>query len=247
MSRHDLSLALVVTYALPTFVWFGLYPLAGYGRETLFVAQALTLAAGVALVAVTRVRWRHLGLGLRFLEEAAVIGLVAYAAIMLVAAGLNAVFDAGLPLVRSRYDGYALLDNWLLTAFPESLLFAGVLFTLTRARIGVRWAWAAIVLVSLAFALWHLPGYLAIGYGLGTTLGRLALNAVSWLVFGSLYALSGNLWLVVVAHAATDYGLSPLVTDQPVLGLLFMAVLMAGAWWRARRRSRAVPPARVVA
>ncbi len=65
------------------FVWFGLDPIPGYGGEALFVAQAPTLAPGVGLVAVTRVGWRGLGLG-----------RVAYAAIMLVGAGLNAVLDA---------------------------------------------------------------------------------------------------------------------------------------------------------
>jgi hypothetical protein len=67
-------------------------------------------------------------------------------------------------------------------------------------------------------------------------------------VFGSIYLLSGNLWLVVVAHASTDYGPSPHVTAEPLLGLLFMSVLVAGAWWLGRqaprsREAREGPPA----
>jgi hypothetical protein len=60
-------------------------------------------------------------------------------------------------------------------------------------------------------------------------------------VFGSIYLLSGNLWLVVVAHASTDYGVSPLVTGEPLLGLLFMSVLVAGAWWLGRQAPRRRP------
>ena len=114
-----------------------------------------------------------------------------------------------------------------------------------RASVGARRGrrlWLAIGLVAVVFALWHLPGYLAVGYGAAPMAGRLVLNLASWLVFGSIYALSGNLWLVVVAHAATDYGLSPLVTNEPLFGLLFMTILIAGARW-SRRPPRAEGPA----
>jgi hypothetical protein len=60
-------------------------------------------------------------------------------------------------------------------------------------------------------------------------------------VFGSIYLLIGNLWLIVVAHASTDYGPSPLVTAEPLLGLLFMSVLVAGAWWLGRQAPRRRP------
>ena len=51
-------------------------------------------------------------------------------------------------------------------------------------------------------------------------------------MFGTIYALSNNFWLVALAHASTDYpptGLGP-VTGVPIRGLLFMGVLIAGAY-----------------
>jgi hypothetical protein len=228
--------AFAVAFSIPVFVWFWLYPTFGYGPDTLLVAQVLVLAAAALLAATTGVRSGDLGLGLRPLRDAAVIGALAYAVILLVAAGANAAFDTSFGLFRSRYEAGGFLDNWLLTALPESLLFAGVLYPLLRARLRSRRPWPVVCLVAAAFALWHLPGYLAIGYGAGAVAGRLALNLASWLIFGTVYALSGNLWLVVVAHAATDYGLSPLVTTEPMFGLLFMTLLIAGAYARRGRR-----------
>ena len=248
-----LVVALVVSFAIPITTWFRLYPTFGYGSSTLSLAQASVLVAAAILVAASGLRWADLGLGPRALLAAAIVGAAGYAAIALVAGVLNAVFDAGFTLVRSRYEAAAFIDNWLLTAFGEQLLFAGVLFGLARGLVDRRRLWLAVVLVAVAFALWHLPGYLAIGYDAGPMAGRLALNLASWLIFGSIYVLSGNLWLVVIAHAATDYGLSPLVTNEPLFGLLFMAILIAGACWfprpgRAERRERAAaggrPPPR---
>jgi membrane protease YdiL (CAAX protease family) len=236
MAGTRLAAALAVTFAVPISVWFWLYPTFGYGPGTLRIAQVLILLAGVGLIALLRLPVDHLGLGARALRDAAAIGAVAYAGILLVATGVNAAFDTGFVLLRSRYEVGAFVDNWLLTALPESLLFAGVLYHLIRGRVGSRRAWLTVGLVAAAFALWHLPGYVAIGYGAGAIAGRLALNLASWLIFGTAYALSGNLWLVVVAHAATDYGLSPLVTNEPAFGLLFMALLVAGAYGRRGRR-----------
>jgi membrane protease YdiL (CAAX protease family) len=61
-------------------------------------------------------------------------------------------------------------------------------------------------------------------------LGKMGVNFWSWLVFGAIYAISGNLWMAAFAHASTDYGLSPLVTNEPLIGLVFMAFLIYGAY-----------------
>jgi membrane protease YdiL (CAAX protease family) len=229
--------ALAVAFAVPILVWFWLYPTFGYGPGTLRIAQVLILLAAVGLIGALRLPVRDLGLGASSLRDAAAIGAVAYAGILLVAAGLNVALETEFALFRGRYEAGAFVDNWLLTAVPESLLFAGVLYHLVRERTRSRRAWVAVGLVAAAFALWHLPGYLAIGYGVGAIAGRMALNVASWLIFGTAYAVSGNLWLVVVAHAATDYGLSPLVTNEPAFGLLFMALLVAGAYGTRSRRA----------
>ena len=67
-----------------------------------------------------------------------------------------------------------------------------------------------------------------------TLFGRLALNASSWLFISAAYALSGNLWLAALMYANTDYPLSRLVTQQPAMGLLFMALMLVGAWVLSR-------------
>jgi hypothetical protein len=49
-------------------------------------------------------------------------------------------------------------------------------------------------------------------------------------------ALTGILLVAAGVHAATDHGLSPLVTNEPAFGLHFMALLVAGAYGRRGRR-----------
>jgi len=139
---------------------------------------------------------------------------------------------------RQSYHPYAILDNWLLTGLGEELFFAGVLFNLMRKR--VRRAWFGVLLTAAAFALWHLPGYVAVGLHTGQVgagiLFDLLLNLLSWSFFGAIYLFSGNLWLTAFAHASTDFGLLPAITNSPTLGILFMSAVVAIAWWLGRRR-----------
>ena len=231
-------MALALALVVPVLIWYGWYRLVGYDRSTLTLAQVAQLAAAAGLAEALRLGWWRLGLTWRDLGHAVVVGALGYAAVALGAWLVNLVGDGNLRFARASYDLWAFIDNWGLTAFGEELLFAGVLFTLVAGRLGAGRRWLAVPLVALLFALAHLPGYLAIGHEVGALLGRLGLNLASWLVFGTMYAVSGNLWLVVVAHAATDYGLTPLVTQVPLLGLLFMTVLVVGAFWSPRRRAR---------
>lgn len=120
-----LVVALVVAFAIPITTWFWLYPTFGYGPGTLSLAQASVLVAAAVLVAASDLRWADLGLGPRSLVTAVVVGAAAYAAIVLVAGVLNAAFDAGFVLVRSRYEAAAFIDNWLLTAAAGARRAAG--------------------------------------------------------------------------------------------------------------------------
>jgi hypothetical protein len=233
--------ALVLAAALPIATWYGLYRFAGYGTWTVVAAQLAGLTLAAALVTLAPIGWGRLGLGWARLRDALVVGAAAYGAIVGLGAAMNAL-GANLALWRSSYELWPLVDNWLLTAFGEELLFAGVFFWLVRARLPRDRRYLAVPIVAALFALSHLPGYLAIGHEGGALLGRLGLNLVSWLIFGTIYALSGNLWLVVIAHAATDYGVSPLVTNEPVLGLVFMAVLIVGSWLLRRREAARPAP-----
>jgi len=249
LGRSDLLRALAAVAAaflLSLLTWYLWYRIAGYTTLTVTVAQTAVLALAVGLAFGFRLKFRWIGLGLRGLGLALLITAVAYAAVIGVALIVRAAGTTTLQILRPRYELLAFLDNWGLTAFGEELLFAGVICTLTlrvfdrQAKRGRRWF--AVPIVAIIFALWHLPGYLAIGHAGSALIGRLGLNLASWLVFGTVYLLSGNLWLVVLAHAATDYGVTPLITNEPVFGLVFMAILIAGAWrigWRRIRKRRA--------
>lgn len=228
-------MALAVALGLPVFTWYGWYRWAGYSEATLLAVQLFGLAAAVALVAGFGLGWRRLGLGLRHAGQAVAVGAVAYVVVALIATVLNLAANAGLGVLRPSYDWWPFVNNWFLTAGGEELLFAAVLFTLVRSRLPATRGWLAVIIVALLFGLAHLPGYLAIGYDAGGVAGRLSLNVASWLIFGTIYLLSGNLWLVIVAHASTDYGLTPLITQEPLLGLVFMATLVAGSWWLGRQ------------
>jgi membrane protease YdiL (CAAX protease family) len=236
---HALWLALAAAFAAPIFTWYVLYPQAGYQPWTLNLSLLLTLLVAAGFVSASGPGWRRIGLGGRQLGQALLLTGLAYALILGVGLAANA-FGANLRLFRDAYSFAGLFENWLLVGLGEELLFCGVLFWLVAARLPRRKRWLAVVLVAVLFALWHLPGYLAQGRPAGQIAGWMSLNLVSWMVFGTVYALSGNLWLAAFTHASTDYGLSPMVTDQPLVGLVFMAFLVFAAWqWSMPRRSRA--------
>lgn len=229
------ALAVAAAVGIAVVTWFVLYPLLGFGTGTRVAAHLSFFVVAIALAGVLRIEPGRLGLGPRQLAWAVAVTAVAYAVVMAGAGLLNGVAGTGFAVVRARYDPVAFFDAWVLTALGEELLFAGVVFiAASRALPRSRRAWA-VPLTALAFAAMHLPGYLAIGYPIGSVLGRLGLNAVSWGVFGTIYLLSGNLWLVVLAHAATDLGVTPLITNEPAFGLVFMTLLVVGAWAQGRR------------
>jgi membrane protease YdiL (CAAX protease family) len=58
----------------------------------------------------------------------------------------------------------------------------------------------------------------------------LGLPAASGLIFGAVYLWSRNLWFTAFVHGTTNYPLSPLITESPALGLLFMAVALCAAF-----------------
>ncbi len=230
--------------------WFVLYPTAGYNEVTLNGTQAVTLILGVLFVAIYRLGWRQVGLSLRSLRQGAAALAAAYA-VLLAAVVVPRLAGGDLAIIREGYSAYAIFNNWVLTGLAEELIFAGVIFTLimqgwTSADrdgwTGFRRNAAIIVLVAALFALWHLPGYVAVAVrsqGISAAmLGNLALPFASWLFFGTIYLLSRNLWLTAFIHASTDYALLPAIVDRPALGLLFMATGVFAAWVLGRRHRR---------
>jgi membrane protease YdiL (CAAX protease family) len=241
VSKNRLSALIVVIAAFLVQVgtWFVFYPLAGYSDVTLLIAQLAFLVLGIGLMFVFRVGWRTIGIGGKEFVRAAGGILVSYGLLLVVLLLLNAL-GAAFPIFRQQYQLYAFANNWLLTGFGEELVFAGVLFNLIARCFAPRRRWAAVLLTAVSFSLWHLPGYIAVGLRMGTLGPGLAfdllLNAVSWGFFGAIYLLSGNLWLTAFAHASTDYALLPVVTNTPILGLLFMVITLIVARWLGRNR-----------
>jgi len=239
VARHEIRtpvLAIAAAVLYQVLVWFAWYPLAGYDDTTLLVAQIGFAALAIVLLLSLRLHTEHLGLG-GFDLLLALAGIALAYGLLLAAVLIANALGGQLQVFRPSYHPYAILDNWLLTGLGEELFFAGVLFNLVRKR--VRRPWLGVLLTAAAFALWHLPGYLAVGLHTGQLgagiLFDLMLNLLSWGFFGAIYLFSGNLWLTALAHASTDYGLLPAITNVPALGLLFMSMVVAVAWWLGRR------------
>ncbi|MGC9469850.1 MAG: CPBP family glutamic-type intramembrane protease [Anaerolineae bacterium] len=243
--RNDLKgkVAIWVTigaaFGVQILTWFVLYPLAGYNDLTLNLALAVTFLLGVGLIYAYRLGWKRVGLGLRRLLTALLAIAASYALVLVVLLILNAL-GGSTSIFRGSYTLYAFASNWILTALGEELLFAGALFTLVAARLPRSKRWLVVLLVATVFALWHLPGYVAIALRSGglrpDIVFDLLLRLVSWGFFGTIYALSGNLWLTAFVHASTDYALLPVVVNSPLVGLAFMLLNVGIAWWLGRCR-----------
>lgn len=240
-SRFRLWWAITIILAQPIFIWYIWYRFAGYMQWTVNAAQLMIALTGLGLIIAAKLNWQKIGFGAKNLLAAVIIGFVAYAATILI--GILLGYTESGEVFR-RYTVGGFINGWIMTGIGEELLFAGALFNIViLSKEKMRGAlWKTIIIVSLLFALWHLPGYIAVAHNIGTLnlgsiLGRLALNAVSWLIFGTIYALSNNFWLVVVAHASTDYPFTGLITEVPTMGLLFMSLLILGGWYSGRHHS----------
>lgn len=228
------AIAVLAALAMQVLTWFVWYPLAGYNDTTLLIAQLAFLALGIVLFLAFKMRWQGIGLGRREFFEAVLKILLAYAAVLLIVVILKAA-GSEINLFRQQYNLYAFVNNWLLTGVGEELVFAGVLFNLISISAQSRRRWSAVLLTAMFFALWHLPGYLAVGIKMDSLNAGIAvdllLNMISWGFFGTIYLFSGNLWLTAFAHASTDYALLPAVVNSPVIGLVFMLITVALAYW----------------
>lgn len=132
-----------------------------------------------------------------------------------VAYGLALAGVHGFETAPSRVAGQPVLylavlgSSLLFTAIPEELVFRGYLQSkfVSLAGGGTRRAVATGVgLTAVLFALFHLPRwFLMLGHGVSPALGvRLAGLMLAGLAYGTLYALTRNLWLVGLAHATMN-------------------------------------------
>jgi len=223
------------------FVWFVFYRLAGYNQTTQTIAISANLFLGLIFMAVFGLGWQRIGLGIGRLWEALLAVAATYLVVLILVLVLRAL-GMNLPALRDHYSLLALAENWILSGLGEELLFAGVLFNVVPFRKANQGRWLAVVAVAIVFAFRHLPGYVAVGLRTGGVdvgiIFKLLLNMTAWCFFGAMYALSGNLWLTAMAHASTDYALLPAIIRVPVIGLVFMILLVVAAWWIGRWRAK---------
>ncbi|MCJ0621346.1 type II CAAX prenyl endopeptidase Rce1 family protein (plasmid) [Haloarcula sp. KBTZ06] len=137
-------------------------------------------------------------------------GLYNLVAVALAVGGISG-FDASLSRTAAHPLLYlaALFSSLLFTAIPEELLFRTYLqekFTRLAGGTTRCAVLAGIGLVAVLFALFHLPQwFLASGHGVGSALAaRLLGLTLMGLAYGSVYALTGNLWLVALFHASMN-------------------------------------------
>ncbi|MBN2048631.1 MAG: CPBP family intramembrane metalloprotease [Anaerolineaceae bacterium] len=229
--------SLLVIFALPVFTWFVWYPWVGYSDTSLLAMELLFFAAGVGLLIWQKKYPKAVGLTGKQLLSALILLTAAYAFILAAASLVRHFLQPEIRLFRDSYQLTALLRNWFLTGLGEEILFCGILFnTLSRLLKQSKSRWLAVLLTALLFSLWHLPGHLAIGREVGDLLARLGIHFFSWLFFGAIYALSGNLWLAGLTHAASDYALLPVIVNQPLFGLLLMLFIVFCAAFRLPQR-----------
>lgn len=137
------------------------------------------------------------------------------------------------------------------TALVEETVFRGYLFPQfvlrLRALVSARAAWIAGLLASQAlFALLHVPVLLYRGLDGGAIAGTLLMLLCVGLVFALVYAATGNLWLVVGAHALGNAPTLLLAPQGPhptlwlMAGLLSIAAVVAIRSRVARERSTSV-------
>jgi membrane protease YdiL (CAAX protease family) len=192
---------------------------------------------GIVFVFMFGLNFTRIGAGVRSLLEGVAAIVAVYLVFVLVVLIARAAGGSA-PLWRDTYSISAFASNWLLTGAAEELLFAGLIFSLLcfsrKEQQAVGREWSTVLIVALLFALWHLPGYLAIAVGAGNVswgiLGSLGLNLASWLFFGVIYLVSGNLWFTAFVHGSTDYAVLPAIVDRPALGVVFMLLGVAAAW-----------------
>ncbi|EMA05566.1 putative protease [Haloarcula vallismortis ATCC 29715] len=142
---------------------------------------------------------------------AAFWGLYNLVAVALAIGGVSG-FDASLSRTAAHPLLYlaALFSSLLFTAIPEEFLFRTYLqqrFTRLVGETTPRAVLSGIGIVAVLFALFHLPRwFLASGHGVNSALaGRLIGLTLMGLAYGSVYVLSGNLWLVALFHASMNH------------------------------------------
>jgi membrane protease YdiL (CAAX protease family) len=207
----------------------------GLVQPTLLSAGVVALMV-VAVLVVSGVPLRELGLRRRDVPRALALLVVLYGALQL--AIVVAVLVCGDRLVPAQDAPAATVGLFVAQLFGNALVeeavFRGFLLRqlLTRARLrggGLGAIVAATAIAAVLFALWHIPVRIHDGYrglDLAATLVVAALGAV---LVSYLYVRSGNLLIIVVLHTLFN-DQAPLfaspVPAQWILCVLTIGVIM---------------------
>ncbi|ELZ65970.1 putative protease [Haloferax prahovense DSM 18310] len=207
-----------VTYVLLITVLSGFLLAAPHGSPTPLLGLAwsgvlVALAAGA--LRVEGVALQSLFPSLRAFGAAVAVVVAFWALYNLVAAGLATAGVGGFEPVLSRVVAHpapylaALLSSFVLTALPEELLFRGYFQQKAISLAGGdsrRAVIGGVAAVAVLFAVFHLPRwFIASGHGVSAALGtRLFGLLLAGLVYGGVYAFTGNLWVVALFHATMN-------------------------------------------
>jgi membrane protease YdiL (CAAX protease family) len=235
------------------------------GPDPEFVARQLggipwkltEIGIAVAFLRYEDVSLRDIGLDPRLLRPglavavALVAGVNAIAIALVLAAGepLAVGFFADLrapPLNVSTTEVLVgAVSFYLFTAPAEELAFRGYLQNKLVALLGerVRLGRAlGILSAGLLFAVAHVPTLLADGAGPTELVASLAVLAFTGIGFGLVYALTRNLYLVIVMHAVGNWW--PLFVEigawpnWPLVTLLYVMVVLGYRYWAVEPTGR---------
>ena len=231
-------LCLIGPLIINILIWYMIYPVWGYNNLTLNIALSLNFIYGIGLILFLGYDFNKIGLNIKSLGQALVV-ITAVHLFFVIFGYLLIKLGINLNLLKNSYQIRAVLNNWILTGLGEELVFAGVIFNILNKKITLKKKYLIVLIVAFIFALFHLPGYIAIGLSQGhiglNIVMKLLLNFVSWIVFGTIYYFSRNLWLTAFAHGSTDYALLPMITRTPIMGLLFMITLIICGYYLGKK------------
>jgi CAAX protease family protein len=154
----------------------------------------------------SRTPWRELGFSRPASWIGTIVAGIAFGAAFKLAMKIIVMPLLGAPPINPAYHWLAgnqaalpgmLFDVTVGAAFAEETVFRGFLFERLGKLLGRgAWATAAIVLLTSAwFGAIHYPGQGLAGAEQATVVG---------LAFGTIFARTGRIWLVMYAHAAFD-------------------------------------------
>lgn len=214
---------LVIAFGFSLVAVGGLRPLFGHNW---YVTAAGLLLAGVISYAALRADGLSLsavgGSGANLLRAVAVTGAIA------------GLFRLLLPLTGAASPWLSVLSLRELVEYlalkggSQELLLRGLMLTsLARLLDRGRTPWRSTLIVALLAGLFHLPTALWVAVPPSDLAMELLIPQVaSLLLFGPLYLLSRNLWLVALVHGVALSPLFPALRDGWLPPLLFAAIAL---------------------